>query len=120
MRKHFAKFLFFSPFLLLAQAPPTSQILKFPNIRLIQIGGAGGERCGIWFHSPTTSQIQIACYAQDGTLPKNEILNPPPTGTSGTFSFPDGTIAWLITNSTYQISARALGDTSDSFEKGTF
>lgn len=108
--------------LLFAQsAPPISRIVDFPtapNIREIQIGAA--EKCDIFFHSPDSPHTQLACYAADGTLVKNEIIVPSLPGDSDTWTFPDGSISWILTNSTYALSARGSGDTTESKENGTY
>lgn len=127
------KIIFLFSIVSFAQVPPLpiGRIFDFPNIRILSVSGGGisGEHCGIWFHSPTPPQTQIACYAQDGSIPKNEIVTPPPTGMNGGFSFADGGMEWILTNNTYSIVVQPRGNSDISGtavfgaqinEKGTY
>lgn len=114
-------FFAFGTLLFAQQAPPTSRILDFPtapNIHEIQIGAS--EKCDLFFHSPDPAHTQLACYGADGTIVKNEIIIPGLPGSSDSWTFPDGTISWVLTNTTFALSARATGDTTESKENGTF
>jgi hypothetical protein len=112
-------FLFFS-LICAAQIPlTTSRIIDFnPNLKGAYIGTS--ERCYFWLHSPDPAHTQIECLAADGTIPKNEIIIPQLPGTVDSWAFLDGTISWKLTNTTFEIVARANGDTTEKSLKGTY
>lgn len=105
------------------QTPPICQITQFnPSVISISFGtySLATEHCNIFLNSPSAGEVQIACYLPNNPTPvKNEIDIPANPGFNGGWSFPDGSMSWILSPGAFHL----VGAGSDGVEvhlDGTF